>query len=112
MSEGATIETIPMMTGSDGVIRVGGTRVTLETVIAAFREGTTPEEIAQQYPSVSLADIYQVIGYYLRHAAELESYLVQRLREAQKIRQRNEARWKPDGVRRRLLARRQAEPSR
>jgi uncharacterized protein (DUF433 family) len=111
MSEAATIETIPLMTDSDGVIRVSGTRVTLETIVAAFREGATPEEIAQQYPSVPLADIYHVIGYYLRHAAELEPYFAHRLHEAEVARQRNEARWDPEGVRRRLSARRRGEPS-
>ena len=57
-------EILPLTTDDDGVIRVGGTRVTLDTLIAAFTEGATAEEIAQQYPSVRLADIYSVIGYY------------------------------------------------
>jgi uncharacterized protein (DUF433 family) len=39
-------------------------------------DGATAEEIAQQYPSVSLADIYQVIGYYPRHETELEEYFL------------------------------------
>ena len=30
-------DTIPIATGSDGIIRVGGTRVTLDTIVAAFR---------------------------------------------------------------------------
>src|ERR1039457_2869981 len=37
-----TVETIPIVLGADGVIRVGGTRVTLDVLIAAFREGATP----------------------------------------------------------------------
>ena len=57
-------EILPLTTDDDGVILVGGTRVTLDTLIAAFTEGATAEEIAQQYPSVRLADIYSVIGYY------------------------------------------------
>lgn len=55
-------ERVPIQTDADGVIRVGGTRVTLDTVIAAFDAGATAEEIAQQYPSVALADIYLVIA--------------------------------------------------
>jgi uncharacterized protein (DUF433 family) len=66
---------MPFVTGGDGVIRVSGTRVALETVIAAFRGGATPEEIAQQYPSIPLGDLYEVIGYYLRHEADLNGYL-------------------------------------
>jgi uncharacterized protein (DUF433 family) len=61
-----------------GVARVGGTRVTLDTVIAAFSDGATAEEIAQQYPSLNLADVYYVIGYYLRRPSEVEAHLRQR----------------------------------
>jgi uncharacterized protein (DUF433 family) len=53
----STIETIPMATGSDGVIRVGGKRVTLDSILSAFNEGATPEGIAQHYPTAPLADI-------------------------------------------------------
>ena len=39
MGEALTTETIPLMTGADGVMRVRGTRVTLETVVAPFADG-------------------------------------------------------------------------
>ncbi|HUD99842.1 MAG TPA: DUF433 domain-containing protein [Bryobacteraceae bacterium] len=105
MSTAQTIEAIPVVTGTDGVIRVSGTRVTLDSILLAFNEGATPEEIAQQYPAIPLADIYHLIGYCLRHAAEMEEYLRGRQRESEEVRQQNETRWKPDGVRERLLAR-------
>lgn len=91
-----------------GVLRVGNTRVTLDTVVAAFNNGATAEEIAQQYPSLGLADVYQVIGYYLRRPAEVQKYLADRQLDASSVRQRNEARSEPAGVRSRLLARRAA----
>jgi uncharacterized protein (DUF433 family) len=56
------------------VIRVGGTRVTLDTMVAAFDAGATAEEIVQQYPSVTLAHGYSVIGCYLRHQLMIASY--------------------------------------
>ena len=99
-------ETLPLETSSDGVIRIGRTRVALETVITAFRDGATAEEIAQQYPSLQLADIYSVIGYYLRHRSEVDAYLLERAQQADKVRQQNEARFDPSGIRDRLLARR------
>jgi uncharacterized protein (DUF433 family) len=68
-------ETIPLATDKDGVVRVGGTRVPLQTIVAAFNLGATAEEIMQQYPAVSLADIYFVIGYYLRNRAQVEEYI-------------------------------------
>ena len=108
MAEALATEPIPLVTGADGVIRVGGTRVTLETVLAAFAEGATAEEIAQQYPSISLADVYQVIGYYLRHSSELEPYLTRRRQNIRETRASNESKWPPTGIRERLLARNQA----
>ena len=63
---------VPLTTDSDGVVRVARTRVTLDTVVAAFAEGATAEEIAQQYPSLDLADVYSVLAYFLRHRSEVE----------------------------------------
>lgn len=99
-------EEIPLAMDADGVVRVGGTRVTLDTVVAAFNEGATAEEIAHQYPSLDLADVYAVIGYYLRHREDVGAYLNQRLQQADNIRSENESRFDLHGVRDRLLARR------
>jgi len=100
------VDAMPLLTGKDGVVRVSGTRVTLDTITAAFRDGATPEEIAQQYPSVPLADVYQVVGYFLRHSQEIDAYLHRRIRDSKAVRAQNERRWDPDCVRDRLLARR------
>ncbi len=99
-------ELIPLHTNANGVICVGGTRVTLDTVFAAFSDGATAEEITQQYPSLNLADVYSVIGYCLRCSEEVQNYLQQRQAQASAVRQQNEARFDPAGVRERLLARR------
>jgi uncharacterized protein (DUF433 family) len=107
MAEALTIEPIPIVLGQDGVMRVRGTRVTLDTVLSAFSEGATAEEIAQRYPSISLADVYQAIGYGLRHSSELEPYLARRRQDTRETRSSNESRWAPDGIRDRLQARRQ-----
>jgi uncharacterized protein (DUF433 family) len=100
-------ERVPIRTDADGVIRVGGTRVTLDTLVFAFNDGATPEEMAQQYPSVALVDVYSVITYYLRNQTEVCSYLVKRSEQAVQVRERNEKRFNPSGIRDRLLARRQ-----
>jgi uncharacterized protein (DUF433 family) len=106
MSGRKPLETIVLGMEPDGVIRVSGTRVPLETVIGAYEEGATPEQIVQQYPSIPLGDLYQVVGYYRRNRLEIERYLETRLRQAQQTQQSNEARWVPDGIRERLLSRR------
>ena len=110
MTLAVVAEPAPLKTNADGVVRVGNTRVTLDTVIAVFNQGTTAEEIVYRYPSLRLADVYATIGFYLNHQQEVETYLQQRQQQAQEIRKMNEARFDPQGLRDRLLAR-QAEKS-
>ena len=104
-----TTEIIPLETDAEGVIRVSNTRVTLDTVVTAFKDGATAEEIAQQYPTVPLADVYYVIGYYLRRREEVEEYLGKRRQEADDLQRQMEARFNPVGIRERLLARQKSE---
>ncbi|HEY7389507.1 MAG TPA: DUF433 domain-containing protein [Bryobacteraceae bacterium] len=107
MAEALSNVPFPLEAGPDGAIRVRGTRITLETLWAAFNEGATAEEIIQQYPSLSLADAYDAIGYCLRHPALLAEYLAKRAQSAEEIKASNESRWHPEGIRARLLERRQ-----
>jgi len=99
-------EPVPLAINQQGVVRVGGTRVTLDTVVSAFEDGATAEEIIEQYPVLKLPDIYLVIGYYLRHRTEVEAYLRQRQELADRIYEEHKKRLDPDGLRDRLLARR------
>ena len=96
----------PLTIDADGVVRVANTRVTLDTVVAAFHHGATAEEIAQQYPSLMLADVYAVISYYLQRRAEVDAYVQQRREQGARIRGDTESRFDPAGVRAGLLARR------
>lgn len=104
-------EIIPIATDKHGVIRVSKTRVTLDTIVETFKDGATPEEIAQRYPSVPLGDIYAVISYYLRRQDEVEAYLRQQQKIAARVRKENESRYDPTGIRERLLARMENKPS-
>jgi uncharacterized protein (DUF433 family) len=98
----------PLHIDEDGVARVGRTRVTLETVIGAFKKGASAEEIAERYDALDLAEIYAVIGYYLSHKSDVDAYLDECARHAAEVRRDNEARLSVTGVRERLLKRRQA----
>jgi len=91
---------------ADGVMRVGATRVTLDTLVEAFEDGATAEEISLQYPAVSLADVYAVIGYYLHRREDIGVYLAHRRENSDRVRLENEARCDPSGIRARLMARR------
>ena len=57
------------------MVSMEGHSILLDVIVTAFRAGATAEEIAQNFPTVALADVYQVIAYYLTHAAEVDSYL-------------------------------------
>lgn len=85
-----------------------GTRVLLDVIVTAFLAGATAEEIAQKLPTVRLADVYQVIAYYLNHTADIDSYLSQRQAEAAILQREVEQLFDPVGLRDRLLARRGA----
>ena len=95
----------PLVADENGVVRIRGSRVRLDTVIYAFNQGATAEEILQQYPSLALSEIYATIGYYLQHRDAVDAYLQERGREHDRVRQLNESRTDPAGLRERLLKR-------
>src|SRR5262245_13862587 len=84
-------EAPPLYRDETGALRVGSSRVLLELVIRAFQDGATAETIAERYPAATLADIYAVIAYYLRHRGEIEAYLAEREQRAKEVRQRIES---------------------
>lgn len=65
----------PIAWEASGVARVGGTRVTLESVVSLHKAGEPPSQIHEAFPTLELADIYAVIAYYLRNTEEVEAYL-------------------------------------
>src|SRR5438067_13846824 len=83
--------TVPLREDPPGVFRVGNSRVLLELVIRAFQRGETPEGIVQSYDTLSLPDVYAVIGYYLANPRPIDEYLRQQDDEAAEIRQTIEA---------------------
>lgn len=93
----------PFRRDEAGGIRIGQSRVTLDSVLTAYQARSTPEEIAIQYSVLDLADIYATITYYLTHRQQMDDYLAQRRQQAQ---QHNLA-----DLRQRLLARHQSRLS-
>lgn len=69
----------------DGTIRLGETRVSLETIIDSYRLGQRPEEIQAGFPFLELADIYAIIAYYLKNRETVERYLSQQEADSQRI---------------------------
>jgi uncharacterized protein (DUF433 family) len=60
-----------------GVMRIGASRVMLDAIVAGFEQGHSPETLQQQYPALSLEEVYGAITYYLAHRDEVHTYLKQ-----------------------------------
>lgn len=92
-----------------GTWRIAGTRVSLDSVIYSFWEGATPEEICQDFSSLSLDQAYGTIAYYLKNREKVDAYLQEQQQAAKKLRQGLKIRHKDflRDLRQRLLARRQ-----
>ena len=66
---------VPLEPDESGVLHIAGTRVTLECVASMFDEGASPEEITEEYDSLTLGDVYAVLTYCLRNSEDVRSYL-------------------------------------
>lgn len=94
-----TADPLPLDRDASGVIRIGGTRVSLESFVAAYEAGASAEELVEAFPDLSLPDIHATIAYLLRHREEVEEYVAARRRQARAA----EARFReefPDAYRR------------
>ena len=86
---------VPVHTDEHGIIRVSGTRVTLDTVIARHHQGDTPEAIHAGFDVLPLNDVYAVIAYYLANRDALDAYLQHNREAAERTRQQIEAAYTP-----------------
>lgn len=66
---------VPLREVAEGDVRVGGTKVALEGIIAMYQQGHSPEMIQWEFDVVSLGDVYLVIGYYLHRKEEVDQYM-------------------------------------
>jgi len=61
----------------DGNYYVAGTRVSLDSIVQAFRRGESPETICQNFEVLRLEEVYGAIAYYLANQSLIDAYLVQ-----------------------------------
>jgi uncharacterized protein (DUF433 family) len=87
-----------------GVLRIGRTRVTLETLLDAYHAGLTVEQILDDYPSLTTPDVLAALAVYEADRAAFADYLAVRVSEAEVLRGRSESR--NDLARLRRVARR------
>ncbi|MGB9179834.1 MAG: DUF433 domain-containing protein [Pyrinomonadaceae bacterium] len=70
----------------EGVYRIAGTRVSLDSVVYAFRRGASPESIQRSFPTLALEQIYGAITFYLAHQEEMDQHLLDGEAEFEKLR--------------------------
>lgn len=106
MSELNMTQAVPLTRGADGILRITGSRVTLDAIVHQFKAGATAEQIQEDFPSVALRDIYSVIAHYLQQASAVEDYLREQTQAADGTRRELEVRLDTGGLRERLRQRR------
>ena len=58
-----------------GRIRIDGTRITVHRIATLYKQGQSPEDIAQTYPHLSLSQVYAALAYFHANRTEIESAL-------------------------------------
>ena len=88
-----TTQTIPLTPWKDGTIRVKGSRMLVDMIIYAYKNGECPEDIFDSFPSdvYSVADIYSIIAYYLSNKEKFEKYLAKREAHREKVKKEIES---------------------
>ena len=77
---------VPLFWAEEGqVVRVCGTRISLDIIVTRYRQGYTPQMIAESYPGVGLANAFSVIAYYLHNKEAVHDYLCEREERAHEI---------------------------
>lgn len=88
-----SVDPVPLRVHESGTVYVGKTRVMLELVIDAYKEGKTPKEIVEIWDVLKLSDVHRVIAYYLDHRDEVEAYMRQQEIVGQQLFEENEKRF-------------------
>ena len=89
---------------------VAGARVSLDSIVYAFRGGESPETIQQNFPSLTLEQVYGAIAFYLGHRDEVDNDMAERKRAEEEFTSTHpaprELKEKLDHARQQLLTRR------
>ncbi len=85
------MQEVPLLVAEDGTIRVGDTRVSLQSVVHHYQQRATAEEIVLRFPALRLADVHSSLAYYLNHQEKVHEYMMRQHRRAQELRERIEA---------------------
>jgi len=68
-----------------GHLRIEGTRITVNQMVVLYKQGYGPEDIADQYPQLTLAQVYAALAYYHANREEIEADLMAEKLEAERL---------------------------
>jgi uncharacterized protein (DUF433 family) len=75
--------------GQAEAYRIAGTRVSLDSVVYSWLQGDAPETITDNFPALTLEQVYGALAFYLAHQEEIDQYLRQGKAEYEKLRQQH-----------------------
>lgn len=76
----------PLRVDVGGAVRVGKSRISLALIVEEYENGMTPEDMVRAYDTLDLADVYEVVAYYLRHRDAVSEYMKRRDEKARELR--------------------------
>lgn len=68
---------LPLTTDTQGVVRIKDSRIPIDFIIYDYLAGDSAEEIARNYPTLSLSDVHAVLSYFLAHKKEVNAYIAE-----------------------------------
>jgi uncharacterized protein (DUF433 family) len=68
-----------------GRLRIEGTRITVNQIVTLYKQGYNAEEIADQYPHLTMAQVYAALLHYHTNQQEIDSDLATEKKEAEKL---------------------------
>jgi len=98
------VVSIPLETNKQGVIRVKGTRVSLDSILHAYNEGATAEEIVLRFPTCAIEDIYTILSWALNNPAFVNEYMAAQAASRSQLEQEIKREFPSNGLRERLVA--------
>jgi uncharacterized protein (DUF433 family) len=77
------------ITKVDGAYRITDSRISLDSVVYAWRDGLSPESIRENFPVLSLEEVYGAITFYLANQEEIDQHLSRNAAGFEAARQKN-----------------------
>lgn len=71
------------VSNTEGVYRVGHTRVSLDSLVSLYWEGASPEAMVDSFPSLTLEQVHGALAFYLGNRTKIDAYLEQDRRYAE-----------------------------